>query len=64
MSQDIHGPMVKLGDLRRREDSFFEAAHKLPCILSNEDGCAVAVKAGEVVSRPFEVFGLITLLNR
>jgi hypothetical protein len=63
MSQDIHGPMVKLGDLRRREDSFFNAAHNLPCILSNEDGSAVAVKAGVVVSRAFKVSDLITLLN-
>ncbi len=51
MSQDIHGPMVKLGDLRRREDSFSDAAHILPCILGNENGCAVAVKAVEVDSK-------------
>jgi hypothetical protein len=48
MSQDIHGPMVMIGDLRRREDSFSDAAHYLPGILGKEDGCAVAVKAVEV----------------
>ena len=55
--------MVKLGDLRRREDSFSDAAHILPCIIGNEDGCAVAVKAVEVVLKKFYVSGLITLLK-
>jgi hypothetical protein len=64
MSQDVHGPMVKIGDLRRREDSFSDTAHILPCILGNEDGCAVAVKAVEVVLRKLHVSGPITLLNR
>ena len=63
MSQDIHGPMVKLGDLRRREDSFSDAAHILPCILGNEDGGAVAVKAVEVYWEGFIVSVVITLLN-
>ena len=44
--------MVKLGDLRRREDSFSDAAHILPCILGKENGWAVAVKAPEVISSP------------